>query len=316
MYSFQADEIGKRYGRLTVIASAEPRGVRRHRAWRCRCDCGKEIEAAQGNLRGGRQKSCGCLRRELTAAKRSVNLEGQRFGRWKVLSRAACIGRTAAWLCRCDCGHMKAVVTHTLVNGESRSCGCLKRELTSAIFFRDLSGKKFYRLTVLKRAPLIRGSRKRVRWICACDCGGQTVAAIDKLTSGKMKSCGCWHRESFTKHGATSKRNDPRLRSTYHSWQAMKQRCTNPKCPAYSYYGGRGIRYDPQWETFEVFLKDMGMKPSLDHSLDRRKSDGNYTPKNCRWATKKQQAEARRVDISALQDASRKRRRTHLGHFS
>lgn len=75
---------------------------------------------------------------------------------------------------------------------------------------------------------------------------------------------------------------------TYKSWGSMKARCDNPNASNYARYGGRGITYCPQWESFDVFLRDMGMRPT-GTSLDREDNSGNYTKENCRWATASQQ---------------------------
>jgi len=76
--------------------------------------------------------------------------------------------------------------------------------------------------------------------------------------------------------------------STYYSWYNMKKRCNDANHSSYKNYGGRGIKYLDRWESFCNFLEDMGPKPS-GRSLDRVDNNGNYTPKNCRWATRSQQ---------------------------
>jgi hypothetical protein len=83
---------------------------------------------------------------------------------------------------------------------------------------------------------------------------------------------------------------------TYRSWDGMIQRCTNQNHAAYKNYGGRGITVCAEWlDSFEVFLADIGEKPSVDLSLDRIDNEGNYEPANCRWATAKEQRANRRV---------------------
>jgi len=80
----------------------------------------------------------------------------------------------------------------------------------------------------------------------------------------------------------------------YRSWQMMKNRCNNPKARDYAYYGGKGIRVCKRWESsFAAFLEDMGRRPTDKHTLDRINTAKNYTPSNCRWATRETQARNR-----------------------
>lgn len=76
----------------------------------------------------------------------------------------------------------------------------------------------------------------------------------------------------------------------YTIWKNMKARCNNSNNPDYHLYGGRGIIYDPKWQTFEGFWEDMKEEYQEKLSLDRIDSNGNYEFKNCRWTTFEQQA--------------------------
>jgi hypothetical protein len=70
----------------------------------------------------------------------------------------------------------------------------------------------------------------------------------------------------------------------------MKERCANPNNTNFFRYGGRGITVCKEWiDSFEQFLADMGNRPGKGYSIDRIDVDGNYEPKNCRWATHKEQ---------------------------
>jgi len=70
----------------------------------------------------------------------------------------------------------------------------------------------------------------------------------------------------------------------------MLYRCFNPKHGSYSRYGGAGITVCEDWLKFENFYRDMGDRPSKDHSIGRRDGTSGYCKENCRWETRKEQS--------------------------
>lgn len=93
--------------------------------------------------------------------------------------------------------------------------------------------------------------------------------------------------------------------STYRSWLMMRNRCNNTNAIDFKYYGGRGIKVCQRWNSFLLFRKDMGDKPTPRHTIGRKNSKGNYSPRNCRWETRRQQSQSRKYCKLSISKANK-----------
>lgn len=189
-----------RFGKLVTIEEVKTNG---DKLWKCRCDCGTVKDIKAKYLNNGNVKSCGCFR--------NLDLVGRKVGRLTVLEYKGVVNYTRTWWCRCDCGNERLVSTSNLTQEKVKSCGCIMKERkerkerkgqpkqkrapsiaktprtgrpTTFPFVQDA---RYARLTTIADTT---GNRRRL-WTCRCDCGTVKDLFVERIVSGRTKSCGC-----------------------------------------------------------------------------------------------------------------------------
>lgn len=188
------DFIGRRFGRLTVVAFDNERSKPHKQRWICRCDCGTEKSILRNNLTQGGVKSCGCLKRDICEeqsrflVKEVQDISGFVSGSLSVIEM---IPDTHPPKCRCacECGNVTIVDARRIRSGVTKSCGCGIRKLRNSLI-----GKRFDKLLVVERAENYQSpvtGQSKIQYRCICDCGGEIVVHASALTQGFTRSCGC-----------------------------------------------------------------------------------------------------------------------------
>lgn len=174
---------------------------------------------------------------------------------------------------------------------------------------KDITGQTFNRLTAIEFVECKNGY---ACWMFQCSCGNQKILPGYSVRNGSVKSCGCLAKERARETGLArlnfkGERDENGTPLLYKQYYTIKARCNNPKYKQYKDYGARGIKMCEEWENdFNVFY-DWAMSHgySKNLSIDRIDNNGDYSPSNCRWATKMVQQNNTRANIFLEYDGKR-----------
>lgn len=131
--------------------------------------------------------------------RKAADRVGEKYGRLVVLDYRR-RGRRTELYCQCDCGIKKWIRADQVIDGSTTSCGCYREK--NYFSAKDLTGKKFGRLTAVSPTDKRNSNNGSIIWRCDCDCGNKAfVTASDLLSKNSVRSCGCLQKEGAAVHG-------------------------------------------------------------------------------------------------------------------
>lgn len=251
------DLTGQRYGRLTVVEQAKTHvtpGGRNVYMWRCVCDCGKESIVSTSALRSGDTKSCGCLQRERAHEASFIDISGNRYGRLVAINPIR-KNNGIYWVCKCDCGNTTEVLPQHLNRGLIRSCGCLRKDVSSKKNKKHgMSKTRIYKeWKGIKERCLNKNNHAYKNY------GGRGITICDKWLGENGFEYFCdWAMQNGYSDDLTIDRidNDKGYSPDNCRWVNRFVQMNNQR-------GNRIIEYNGRAQTLAMWAREYGLKPGL-----------------------------------------------------
>lgn len=230
----------QRFGRLTAKKYRRSKDVGVE--WFCECDCGNNKWIRSNSLIHGKTTSCGCYQKDIMFEKLFKDLTGQKFNRLTVKKLSGKIKGKYEWICKCECGNEVTVSAGALIKGNTKSCGCYKRDKTKERCIIDITGEVFGFLTVIGYAGTKKTSTgSESKWLCQCICGNKKEYGRSDIVHKGVSSCGCRYnskreRNSNWKGGISNL--GIQVRSKCGTWRLDSLKNSNYTCEITGQVGG------------------------------------------------------------------------------
>jgi hypothetical protein len=272
------------------------------------CVCGNKRSVLVRDILHGDSISCGCLRSDNNKSRshtiEEINLIKPKESRWTALefNGYSKNGKQKKIKVQCICGTIKSIISSSLINGSSVSCGCYKAECTqnTRITIEEINKQKpkNSRLTAIEYIGKIVNRKGKSRIKVKCECGEIFETSAPDFRNGKSLSCGCYNidriKERFTKYY-------PVIQSLRSAYGNMISRCYDPSNSHYNSYGGRGVKVCDEWkDNYQNYLNwclANGWRKGLEVDKDKKGNGLLYSPETCSILTKKENGSFKRNSI-------------------
>lgn len=297
----QGDFKGLKFNKLTITGDAPskrtPNGGLERRVI-AECDCGNSKEIAWKSIKRGKIKSCGCL----TPEKIDI-IKNNTYGYWTILNEVAPYitsdgSKVRKVLVKCICEATKERTLNSLRQGDSTSCGCMTEQKTgyynvsvdspiAKINLEKINKRKMGHWKIIEEISAKRNENREIIRIVKfqCKCGYIKETKLDNIKDSKQCSK-CANEERRNKVSEEEKALRKKLKGVY---GGIKNRCQNLNSKDYKNYGGRGIKIEESFNTFDkIYDWAISQGYTLDCKLefDRIDNNGNYSVENCRLLSK------------------------------